>query len=467
MPSVLTKWLSSVSSWLWQRFAPAGLVLLLPAAALCQARPVATVPVSGGSTRLISAMPMAFEENDGQLAPTLAYMGRAQSYSVGIERDGLSFFMPNSTIGVQFAGSHGGSPVSLSGLAYRSNYFIGSDPSRWHEGVANYSRVGVRGIYPGIDTEFYEKNGELEHDFVLAPGADAREIHLDLRSQRRATLTTAGDAVIPAAGGELRFRKPVAYQFDAQGRRVAVDASYRLSGHNLRFEVGAYDRSRTLVIDPVIVFATYVSGTAGSTPTQMATDGSGTLFIIGSTTNVNGFPALPGSANPTKSVGTGSGSTNIFVAALSSSQLGSALKWLTFLGNSGATTTTSVGTSIAFSSHSSGTLYIGGTTSATGFPGVNTSTSFGGAFPTGSGSVTGFVTSLNATTGTSPNSSYVSSSGPSATVKDTTTVTGLAADSSGDVFISGHGLGIGLPLKNELGKASGSNSIVPPSVTAL
>ncbi|HTZ90217.1 MAG TPA: hypothetical protein VMA71_07745 [Alloacidobacterium sp.] len=431
---------------------------MLTGKSLCQAKGSAVAPEYSQQTRLISAVPMAFEENEGQLAPDLSFLGRAQHYSVAIEPDRLVFFAPGASTGsmvdVRFAGSRGGSPVSLSGVAYRSNYFIGSDPSRWHEGIANFSRVGIRQIYPGIDTEFYDKDGALEHDFIVSPGANPGTIRLDFHGGEPATLTAAGDAVIPASGGELRFRKPMAYQFDREGRRVAIDASYRLTRNSLRFVLGSYDHSRTLVIDPVILFATYVSGTSGSTPAQLATDGSGTLFIAGSTPSVSGFPHLPGSGTPTND--TGSGSSNLFVAALTSSQLGSALQWLTFLGNSGA----SVGTSIAYSSHNSGTLYVGGTTSAASFPGVPTTGSFGGTFPSGSGSVTGFVTSLNAGTGASPSSTYISSSGPSATVTDTTTVTGLAADSSGDVYVSGYGLGIALPLTASLG----GTAIVPAAV---
>ncbi len=450
MPSFDTHWLARTfsRSILW--FTLAG--LLFPAAkALCQARSAVTSPAPTVTAKLISALPLAFEENDGQLAPELSFLGRSQSYSVAIELDRLRFLMPSagasSDVDVLFSGSRGGSPVSLSGVAYRSNYFIGSDPSRWHEGVANFSRVGIRQIYPGIDTEFYDRNGELEHDFVVAPGADAKQIRLDLRSAQHATLTANGDAIIPAANGELRFRKPMAYQFDTQGRRVAVDTSYRLFGRSLRFEVGAYDRSRTLVIDPVIAFATYVAGTAGSTGTQMTSDGSGNLYLVGSTTNINAFPALPSGVNPTKSVGTGSNSTNVFVAALASPQLGSALKWLTFLGNSGTTTTTSKATSVAFSTHGTGgTIYVGGTTSATGFPGVVTG-NFSATFPGGTTTQTGFVTTLNAGTGASPNSTYIST----ASTNDTTLVAGVAADTAGDVFITGFGLGAGLPLKNSLG----------------
>ena len=440
-------------------FASIAVSLLLTGSILGQAKDVAGPQSAEKGSHLISGVPLAFEENDGQLPSEFSFLGRTQDYSVAIARDRLKFVLPggsaDSAIDVRFAGSRGGSPVPLSGVAYRSNYFIGADPSQWHQGVANFSRVGVRQIYPGIDTEFYEKSGQLEHDFIVAPGNDAGSIRLDLISTQRATLTGNGDIVIPAKEGELRFRKPSAFQFNADGKRVEVATDYLLTGNTLRFRLGAYDKSRTLVIDPVILFATYLSGSAGSTSAQLATDGSGTLFTVGTTTSVNGFPPLPGSGTPTNSSGAGS---SVFIAALTTSQLGSALKWITFLGNAGASTASS----IAYSTFQSGTLYVGGQTSAAGFPGAGAVGSFGGAFPSGFGSTTGFVTSLNAGTGGTPNSTYISSSGHSSTITDTTSVTGLAADIGGDVYISGYGKGSGFTLNASLGgfvpTASGLNN---------
>ncbi len=408
-----------------------------------------------------SSIPFAFEENDGQFYTDVSYLARSQNYSVAILHNGLSFELPgaghDSVVGIRFAGSHGGTPVSLSGVAYRSNYFIGADRSQWREGVPNFQRVGIRTIYPGIDTEFYQKNGDLEHDFILSPGADPSIIHLSLRSARRPALTSDGDVVIPAHEGEVRFRKPVAFQFDADGNRVIISTAYKLKGNQLSFVLGQYDRSRTLVIDPVILFATYVSGTAGSTPAQMTTDGTGTLFLTGTTTTANGFPSgAAGAKNP------GSGSSLIFVAAMKSSQLGSVLQWISYLGNGG----TSTATSVAYSAASSGIVYVGGTTSAGSFPGAG-GTTFGGAFPTGSGSVSGIISGLKSADGTLKGSTYVSTSGPSATVTDTTAITGLAADVSGNVYISGYGLGIGLPLTAELGGTAGANRIFPTNTGTL
>ena len=211
-------------------FASIAVSLLLTGSILGQAKDVAGPQSAEKGSHLISGVPLAFEENDGQLPSEFSFLGRTQDYSVAIARDRLKFVLPggsaDSAIDVRFAGSRGGSPVPLSGVAYRSNYFIGADPSQWHQGVANFSRVGVRQIYPGIDTEFYEKSGQLEHDFIVAPGNDAGSIRLDLISTQRATLTGNGDIVIPAKEGELRFRKPSAFQFNADGKRVEVAADY-------------------------------------------------------------------------------------------------------------------------------------------------------------------------------------------------------------------------------------------------
>ena len=451
MPSFLKIWLRIIPS-----FVIAGM-LSFPAQTYGQAPSAASIHGPAANRGAIAALPLTFAENDGQFLPKIAFLGQSQSYSVAIERDRLHFLLPGSgpgsAVDVQFAGSSNGNPVSLSGAAYRSNYFIGADQSKWRTGVPNFERVGIREIYPGIDTEFYEKNGELEHDFILAPGADANAIRLILQSAGKPALTAEGDAVIPATAGELRFRKPVAYQFDAEGRRISVAASYHLVKSTLGIKLGDYDRSRTLVIDPVITFATYITGTSGSTGAQLAADSSGaTLFLVGSTPSSTGFPSAGSTTNDK-----GTGPTNVFVAALTTSQLGSAIKWITFLGNTG----TSTGTSIAYSSHGSdGTLYVGGQTSETSFPGVG-SGRFGGTFPN-AGSTTGFVTSLDAVTGAAPTSTYISTSAVADV--DKTSITGLAADTAGDVFISGYGLGVDLtPTANSLG----GSAIVPSTAGTM
>ena len=190
-------------------------------------------------------------------------------------------------IHLSFEGTGGGRPEGVSEAGFRTNEYIGNDPTRWRTGVRNFDRVALRGLYPGIDAEFYAWEGEIEHDFLLAPGADARRLKMRLAGAKTMEVTTAGDVVLGAEEGALRLRRPVAYQVMADGRHQPVNASFAMKTQGaeaeLSFALGPYDHARVLVIDPVISYATYVAGSAGSTPTAVAADTQGNVYLTGYT----------------------------------------------------------------------------------------------------------------------------------------------------------------------------------------
>jgi uncharacterized repeat protein (TIGR01451 family) len=423
----------------------AGLLLLSGASSQAQ------VPIAQSNAinqRSVPAVPLAFEENEGQLAPYVAYLGRAQGYSVGIERDGMIFraigTKSSPEVEVRFSGSQGGSPVAISGTAFRSNYFLGNNPANWHEGIPNYLRVGIREIYPGIDAEFYERSGELEHDLIVSPKGDVNAIHLAFKSARPAKLAGNGDLVFPLGDGELRFRKPLAYQYDSAGKRMIIPVAYYLAQDTVRFDVGQYDHHRTLVIDPVIAFATYISGTAGSTASQLSTDGSGSIYLAGTTSSP--FSSFPASSSTSANNQGSTTSKNIFIVRLNATHLGSTVQWVTFLGGNG----NSQAKAIALSSN---LVYVGGQTAAGNFPGVTGS--FTPAIASVSGSNSGIVASVQTSDGTlpaAPSSTYIvsDSAGPAA---DATVVSALATDSTGNVYIAGYGPGNSLTPMKGLGTA--------------
>src|SRR5207237_9386955 len=121
--------------------------------------------------------------------------------------------------------------AAVSGLdeqAGKSNYIIGSDPSRWRTNVANYSRVRYAQVYPGVDLEYYGNQKQLEYDFRLAPGASADRVRLAFKGADSVRVDEAsGDLLIETAGGELRQRRPVVYQEPTEGRRQ-IQGRYRL-----------------------------------------------------------------------------------------------------------------------------------------------------------------------------------------------------------------------------------------------
>jgi hypothetical protein len=96
-------------------------------------------------------------------------------------------------------------------LSSKSNYFIGNDPKKWRTNVRQYARVCYANLYPGVDLVYYGNQRELEYDFVLHPGADPETIRLRIEGASKLRLAS-GDLVLGSPGGDVRLRRPFAYQ---------------------------------------------------------------------------------------------------------------------------------------------------------------------------------------------------------------------------------------------------------------
>src|SRR5688572_12373661 len=142
-----------------------------------------------------------------------------------------------------------------------SNYFLGDDPRAWRRGVPHYARVRYVEVYPGIDLVYYSADGELEYDFLLAPGADAARIRMSYEGAHAMHVDESGDLRIAIDGGEVVHRKPLTYQVVDGARRV-VDSAFRIlheAGRDfVSFSLGSYDARLPLTIDPVLSYATYL-----------------------------------------------------------------------------------------------------------------------------------------------------------------------------------------------------------------
>jgi hypothetical protein len=88
----------------------------------------------------------------------------------------------------------------------RSNYFIGNDPAKWRASVLNFARVRYAGVYPGIDLVYYGKDGNLEYDWIVSPGADPQKIRMIFESTEQSRIDKQGDLVIRAGGNEYGTR---------------------------------------------------------------------------------------------------------------------------------------------------------------------------------------------------------------------------------------------------------------------
>src|SRR3989441_8952332 len=181
----------------------------------------------------------------------------------------------------------------LEELPGKSNYFIGNDPKKWHTNVPNYARVKYRNLYPGIDLVYYGNQRQLEYDFVVRPGANPSRIVLGVQGADRLEVDAQGDLVLHTAVGPIRQRKPVIYQ-EIDGDRKEIPGAYVLTGrHQVGFRVAAYDASQPLVIDPVLVYSTYLGGSGLDQGFGIAVDASGNAYVTGVTASTD-FPTTPG-----------------------------------------------------------------------------------------------------------------------------------------------------------------------------
>jgi hypothetical protein len=171
----------------------------------------------------------------------------------------------------------------------RTNYLFANDPANSHAGILNYAKVRYRNVYPGIDLLYHGDHQRLEYDFKMSAGADPKRIALQFQNADHITIDSNGDLVITTAAGDLRQPKPLAYQ-DINGKRDIVEVSYIQRGDDVfGFNVGMYDKSKALVIDPLLSFSSYLGGSLDESASGVAIDAQGYVYVTGSTTSFD-FP---------------------------------------------------------------------------------------------------------------------------------------------------------------------------------
>lgn len=369
-------------------------------------------------------VPLSFEANRGQSDARVDYLSRGKGYTLLLTGDQavlrLETAAPpaarSATLRMKLLGASGtATAAGLDRLPGVANYFRGRDPSTWHTGIPTYQKVKYTGVYPGVDLVYYGNQGRLEHDFIVAPGADPAKMILSFEGARP-RIDRQGDLCLTIEGSEVRFQKPVVYQA-AGGGKWNVDGRYVLDGNRVRFELGAYDHSRDLVIDPLLVYGTYLGGSFYNYGTGIAVDSQGSAYVTGWTTSTN-FPtqnAIDGNL--------GGAAVDAFVTKFNAT--GTALIYSTYLGGSSSGDQTS-GADIAVDSEFN--AYVGGTTDAVDFPVTP------GAFQTtcicSSYVTNGFLTKISAA-GSLAYSTLLGGN-PS------TLITGVAVDSAFEAYVTGY-----------------------------
>lgn len=239
-------------------------------------------------------LPIVFEENRGQFTGNTRYVSRSAGGVVAFHLNGPEFRMSGvpSDAALTLQTDIPSTRMELvaedktSGTA---NYFLGQTATAQLQGIPTYGRLRYINFMPGVDLVFYGKDDHLEHDFIVAPQVDPKTVHFRLAGAASLKLDANGALLIQTQRSKLTFQKPVAYQ-DVGGKRTFVDAAFNLSSKgDISFRIGAYDHTQPLVIDPVLIFSTYLDGTHQDSSTSVTTDSSGNIYVAGYTTSPD-FP---------------------------------------------------------------------------------------------------------------------------------------------------------------------------------
>ncbi len=399
------------------------------------------------------ALPLSFERNVGQTDALVKFISHGSGYALFLTNDGATLtlrepskrgaetkrvdrLLPGEaprydTVRVKLEGANRAASVSGEDqLPGRVNYFIGNDPNKWRTGIPSYGRVRFHDVYRGVDVVYHGSDQQkLEYDFVVAPGADPDRIRLNFEGVRSVRLDHDGNLMIAAARGEVVERAPAIYQ-KVDGHRRSISGGWILRGRRAAgFRVSSYDRRRSLVIDPTLVYSTYLGGSGVDVGRDIAVDSSDNAYVCGYTASTN-FPTM----NPLQ--GANAGGSDAFVAKLNAA--GSALVYSTYLGGSNGDS----GQAIALDS--AGNAYVAGQTCSTNFPTMNP---IQGA---NAGGCDAFMTKLNAAGSALVYSTYLGGSGADY-------AKGIAVDSSGNAYVIGNTYSTDFPTMNPLQAANAGN----------
>jgi Beta-propeller repeat len=355
-------------------------------------------------------VPFYFEPNVGQTAQRVRFLSRLGGFRLFLTPTGSvvkldqplpahrrtiaktsrmwrSIAHRSATVSFTFDGGNSSPRIEgLDRLSARVNYFIGNDPKKWHTRVPTYSRVRYRDVWPGVDVVYYGTEGALEYDFVVAPHAKADAIRLGVDGAD-ASLDRDGNLVLKTGAGEITLRRPLIYQRSSDGTRQSIGGRFILARANrsgkshsiVSVELSQYDRSRALVIDPQLVYSSYLGGSGGSSSIALGdgasdidVDSSGNFYIAGFAYSTD-FPTKSGipSMSPDPGNLTGADTPVAFVAKFNPADNGAdSLVYSTYLGGSGDSTSggSDGDQAIGIAVDGSGDAYVVGSTFSADFP---------------------------------------------------------------------------------------------------
>src|SRR5580704_17933793 len=368
------------------------------------------------AVRILGTAPLRFEPAADPGSPH--FIARGPGFRYSFTGNQATFQARDKQVRLRFQGAQAGAKIQAAQkLSSTTGLFFGNDPSRWRRDVPNYGRIEVPGLYRGVDLVYYGNAGELEYDLTVKPGADPRIIRLRLDGTR-ARVDRDGNLV---AG--IIQKRPIAYQLSSNGIRVPVESRYhRNADGSYGFVLGTYDRNRELVVDPLLTFSLYLSGSSEDIAQFVGLDRIGFIYV-GGTTYSTDFP-LNGAFQSTEG-----GGSDVFVAKIDPhAKAGDQIVFSTYIG--GTANETLGGMAVG----ANGDVYLNGTTLSADFPTVNPAQS------TFTGTSNAFVLWINSTRAIGY-STYLGGSANDTGV-------GITVNSEGHIYVTGGSESTDFPTVN-------------------
>jgi len=213
-----------------------------------------------------AGLPFSFERNVGQTDAQVEFLSRGRGYTLFLTADGAVMALDRSVLALRLAGASPAPEVSgADPLPGTSHYYGRAEESGWVGHAPHYAAVRYRGVYPGIDLVFRGSEGRLEYDFVVAPGADYRAISLVFEGADASEIDPEGRLILSTPSGPVTQHPPVIYQEIAGMRRELAGRYVRTQRGigGIGFEIEGHDPRAEMVIDPVVVYSTYLGGAPG------------------------------------------------------------------------------------------------------------------------------------------------------------------------------------------------------------
>ncbi|MBM3175863.1 MAG: hypothetical protein FJZ93_09130, partial [Chloroflexi bacterium] len=408
-------------------------------------QPVVPTPTEVNSTesqalQIYRDLPLLFIANKGQMDSHAEFYVKSSNHTLYLTRDSIIFdlFRPSQSrehnsgfplvsgeippstsehlqFSLNFIGANNDMRVKGNDPAKAIvNHFVGDDPDRWRTNIPTYREILYEGIYPNIDLRLYGKQGSINYDFIVHPGGNVADIKLAYAGVSNTRLHEAG-MTAETLFGDIEQSQPFIYQQTGDAQVEVAGSFGLLDANTYGFQVATYDVSLPLVIDPSLVYSTYLGGSLKDGGTGIAADSSGCAYIVGATSSTD-FP-LRNAYQGT--LGDGNWG-DAFVTKIDTTKTGNdSLIYSTYLGGNDQ----DFGLDIAVDTN--GCAYVTGYTSSTNFP--TTPNAFQSVHR---GTYDAFVAKLSASGSALEYSTYLGGNG-----RDE--AHGIAIDSTGNAYVSG------------------------------